>query len=450
MIKVGKVNIENLNDTKMQRLVFPLKVSRNVWLTDDKLVLEYPQRFNDLSNLAEAVVFSLLGIAYREASDIELPLDLPIEKGTQERIDKICELWNKWFYCNRKVNVFAKTFEPKNLNSKNKFAAMLFSGGVDSLATFIRNRDSIRYLVFYKGADIPITRDRRFKEVENYMLDFAREQNKELITVSTNARYLGAANWEYMALSCTTVGPLLAVSNYIDKIYVPATHSGEWAMDVRLGSHPDLDPLISVDRVQTIHDGFELKRPEKIMLIAQEPVLLKNLRVCQDVDYFDANMNNGNRYNCGKCEKCSYTSMALTLLGLTSKGTTFSDEALSLHSIIKFLQSNNYPEKLARQEGQKIEWAWNLELLESTWTNVEGKEELRAVLRKALGKFYDDYINGFPNGTSIKCIDKCRKLEKKLGLKPESLEWLKKIIRSLRGKPYIDFVKHNEHLTRIE
>ena len=100
MIKVVRTDIEDINHLQVRRLSFPLKVSRNVWLTDDKLVLEYPLKFRELNNIGEAVAFSLLPIAFREASNIELPANLAIEKGTQERIDKICALWNKWFSCN--------------------------------------------------------------------------------------------------------------------------------------------------------------------------------------------------------------------------------------------------------------------------------------------------------------------------------------------------------------
>jgi hypothetical protein len=448
MIKVKRINIEEFDQLQLRRLSFPLKISRNIWLSDDKLVLEYPLKFQKLVNIGEAVSFSLLPIAYTESSHIELPPELSIEKGTQERIDKICALWNKWFSCNRKVKVFTNAIEPMAANGKERFGAQLFSGGIDSLATFKRRYSQIKYLVFYKGADIPVSRERRFKEVKSYIQDFANEQDKKLVIISTNARYLGAASWEFMALSCTTVGPLLTLSNYINRVYVAATHSGEWAREVRLGSHPDLDPLVNIDRVEIIHDGFELKRIQKLMLITEEPELLQNLRVCQDVDYFDANMHNGSRYNCGKCEKCCYTAMALALLKVTPKQAPFSKESLTLRHIIKFLQKNDYKEKLNRQEGLKIEWAECLELLESTQSYLDGKKELRVVLTEALGKFYDDYKNGFPNGTCIQYIGKWRKLEKALGLKPDSLQWVKKILRSFRGKAYKKFAQHEGLLTK--
>lgn len=429
---------------------FPLKVSRNVWLADDRLILEYPLQFDKLCNIAEAAVFSLLPIAYCEASDIELPADLPIEEGIQERIDKICELWNKWFWCNRKVKILASTVKPQASDGQARYGAQLFSGGVDSTATFKRQRDKIKYLALYKGADVAVTQPGRFEEIKRYAEKFAKAHHKELIILSTNIHYLGVASWEYMAHACAMVGPLLALSDYIDRIYIAATHSGEWAREVRLGSHPDLDPLVSTQRVETIHDGFELTRPEKIALLAAEATLLKELRVCGDVTFFGRIAADAvNRYNCGNCEKCSYTAIALTLLGVTSDQAPFPAESLSLRRIINSLQRNDYKEKIDTQEGLKIEWAQCLELLESTRNNIEGKEELRVILRKALGKFYEDYKNGFPYGTSIQFVSKWRKFEKAAGLSLDSLRHLKKIIRLFRGRPYKAFLEKYVPLTKI-
>lgn len=427
---------------------FPLKVSRNVWLADDRLILEYPLQFDKLRNIGEAVVFSLLPIAYCEASDIKLPADLPIEQGIQERIDKICILWNKWFWCNRKVKILASTVKPQASDGHVRCGAQLFSGGVDSTATFKRQRDNIKYLVLYKGADVPVTQPGRFEEIRRYSEEFAKAHNKELIILSTNVHYLGVASWEYMAHGCAMIGPLLALSHYIGRIYIAASHSGEWARDVRLGSHPDVDPLISAERTQVIHDGFELKRTEKVALLAAEPALLQRVRVCGDVDFFGrTHAIAANRYNCGRCEKCNRTAMVLTLLRVTSKDAPFPAESLSLGHIINFLQSNK--EKFNKRKGLKIEWAQCLELLESTQADIVGKEELRTVLRKAIGKFYEDYKDGFPNGPSIQFISKWRKFEKAVGLKLDSLRPLKKSLRLLRGRPYREFLQRHEPLTKI-
>jgi len=425
MIRIIRMNIENNAKTQMKRLTFVLKTSRNIWLAENQLVLKYPERFSELENIGEAVVFSLLPIAYREDSDIELPANLPIEKGTQDRIDKICALWNSWFSCNRRVKIFADTTLPSFYYDKERFNAQLFSGGVDSLATFKRQRDKIRYLVLYNGADVPVSRPERFREVNNYMGKFAQEQNKELITLSTNVHYLGVASWEHMAHCCAMVGPLLALSHYINRIYIGATFSG--AYRIPWGSRPDLDPLVRIESIETIHDGFELKRSEKIALLATDPVLLKRLRVCGS--------NITDSYNCGKCEKCYRTTTILALLGISPGETHFPKEAFSLHNISQFLKMGNL-EKEANF--LKFLWSQNLEFLELSSTNVEKGEELKSTLRTILGNFYEEYKKGFPK-LPREYISKWRKLERQVGLPMDSLKWV-------RGSSYKKFLKNIEKL----
>ena len=444
MIKIISSKTEVEKSLRIRRLVFPLKVSRNVWLTDNKLILEYPLKFHELNNIGDAVVFSLLPIAFREASDIELPANLLIEKGTQERIDKICNLWNRWYLCNRRVKIFSKSVEPLEFDGKKRFGAQLFSGGVDALTTFKRNRDRIKYLVLYQGApDIPASRPNHFKKVKKYIQEFADEQKKELITISTNVNYLSAASWMLLAQSCAMIGPLLAFSKYINKIYIASSNPSAYANRLALGSHPDLDPLVRTEKVESIHDGAELKRIEKTALLATEQILLRRLRVCNNIGFFDRNAGNHiDRYNCGKCEKCYRTATALTILGISHEQVPFPKETMSTPNILNFLKTSQFG------WGDKLEWSENLELLESFPRDFTGKERLRSMLHKILGSYYEDYKRGFPCGMPKRGVSKWRNLERNLGLRLDSLQWLKKLLRSVRGKPYREFVKMYEHLTK--
>jgi len=437
---------------QVRKFIFPLEVSRNIWLTDDKLILEYPLRFNDLRNIGEAVVFSLLPIAYCEGSNIELPKKLTIEEGAQERINNICCIWNKWFYRNRKVKIFASKINPASSPYRKRYEAQLFSGGVDSLTTFKRNRERINYLLLYKGADVPITRPKLFEKIKDYIEEFAREYDKELIVLSSNIHYLGSASWEYVAHGCALLGPILALSNYINKIYIPATHSGECGKRIRLGSHPYTDPLVRVDGVEVIHDGFELKSPEKLAFLSKEPELLKRLRVCGNMAFLDKNVDKIKEgYNCGCCEKCYYTLMILLILRISPDILPFPKGSLSLFDICEFLQSYNFKSIPNQEEGWKIEWAEGLEFLERniTSSDIKGAEELRAILKDILGNFYYKYKNNFPKGITIEYIDRWRKLERRLHLKLDSLQWLKEFIRWFRGRRYRNFVKKYGYLTKV-
>ncbi|UCC95042.1 MAG: hypothetical protein JSW40_09600 [Candidatus Omnitrophota bacterium] len=414
MIRVTQMKIEPNEEPETRRFTFPLRVSRNIRLTDNKLVLEYPLKFNEINNIGEAVVFSLFPIAYQENSFIELPESLAIEQETQERIDKICELWNRWFLCNRRVKVIGETVETVKPECQERFGAQLFSGGVDSMATFRRQKAHIKYLIFYNGADIRLTRPQRFQEVKSYIEQFAQRYDKEIIAITTNIHYLHPVSWEHVSHSCAMLGPALALSNYVKKVFIASSFSGEHGKKMSWGSHPDLDPLIRSNHIETIHDGFGLKRTEKIVLLSEEPELLKHIRVC------GANINK--KYNCGKCEKCYRTIMILSILSADSQNLPFPKESFSLGAIANFLSNNEF------KEYTKLFWSENLEFLELVTKPLEGKDKLIRALKKMLGHFYFDYKNGFPKGLpkAFEYASKWRKLEAYMRLKPESLLWIKK------------------------
>ena len=417
MIEITKIKTERIDTLGQKQFTFFLKAPRTYALTDNKLILGYPLEFKELRNLGEAVVFSLLPIAFTEASDITLPDDLPIEEKTQERVSRIYALWNKWFSCNRKIKIQAKCSDsPANLDS-NRGGAQLFSGGIDSLATFKRRKDEIGYLVFYYGADIRVSSLERCKEVSEHIERFAENHGKKLITIMTNIHYLHPVSWEHVAYACAMLGPTLALSNYIDKVFIASGFSGSYAKRIPWGSHPDLVPLIGSNNVEAVYDGIELKRTDKILQLSDDVDLLKNIRVCcRDLR---------NRHNCGECEKCLRTTTALKSLGVNPSDASFPEESFSFKRISEFLTQNTL------KDYEKLFWCENLELIEGKSQNLTGCENMVSVLKDSLGDFYKEYRNDFPAGLpkSFEYISKWRKLEKKLKLKPDSLMKAKRLFR---------------------
>ncbi|MGH9628836.1 MAG: hypothetical protein ACRD7E_10975 [Bryobacteraceae bacterium] len=77
------------------------------------------------------------------------------------------------------------------------------------------------------------------------------------------------------------------------------------------GSHPLLDPLWSSEAVTIEHDGTEADRVSKLRLLCQHPQFLPYLRVC---------WQRGRATNCGSCEKCLRTMLALEGLGYLGRG----------------------------------------------------------------------------------------------------------------------------------
>lgn len=81
------------------------------------------------------------------------------------------------------------------------------------------------------------------------------------------------------------------------------------------GMHPDLDPLWSTDRLAVEHVGADATRLKKISFIAKYPIVLNTLRVCW--------RNPKNKYNCGECEKCLRTMVALYAIDALKRCRTF-------------------------------------------------------------------------------------------------------------------------------
>ena len=73
------------------------------------------------------------------------------------------------------------------------------------------------------------------------------------------------------------------------------------------GSHPQLDPLWSTERVEVVHDYAELDRTGKLAAIVRDrPELLEHLHVCLTPDSVE---------NCGRCPKCLLNMACLQAAG---------------------------------------------------------------------------------------------------------------------------------------
>ncbi len=191
-----------------------------------------------------------------------------------------------------------------------------FTGGVDSWYSVLKHRDEITHLVYVHGFDVRLDDWPLRTQVSAMLHNVSQHLGKPLLEVETNLhaftdRYVG---WEfYHGPALASVALLLAP--VLHKIYVPATHT--YAALYSLGSHPLLDPLWSTEEMEIVHDGCESSRSEKVMRLASYEPALRTLRVCW--------LNFGGAYNCGRCEKCLRTMIALRAAGALHKARTFGE-----------------------------------------------------------------------------------------------------------------------------
>ena len=241
---------------------------------------------------------------------------------------------------------------------KGSKSVMLFSGGVDAFATYIRIFDKRPDLVTIHGADIEI------KEIEewNDLVDFIETEpqlnkNKKKY-IETNLRDFYNFNvdllledlgwWGKIQHGLALIGsiaPLSFINNY-STIYIASSYTDQ--IDINWGSTPDIDNEIKWANIQTIHDGYELKRQDKVDLISD--FTFKNnqnlrLRVCYSELKED--------FNCSHCEKCFRTIIGIILSGKDPNNFGFIVKKEFYPEIFDRLNSSSF------SKGTKYFW-WEL------------------------------------------------------------------------------------------
>ncbi len=185
--------------------------------------------------------------------------------------------------------------------------AAFFTGGVDSFFTVLRHREELTALVYVHGFDVGLDAVPLRDTVSAGLRAAAAELGLPLVEVEADVRAVSDRylSWDdYHGAALATVAHLLA--DRFHRVYIPATMT--YATLLPLGSHPVLDPLWSSERLEIVHSGAAATRPEKLAAIAGCAAARRWLRVCWE--------NRDGAYNCGTCEKCLRTAVALRLAGV--------------------------------------------------------------------------------------------------------------------------------------
>jgi hypothetical protein len=220
------------------------------------------------------------------------------------------DIYHKWFPEFRKISVQAEPGLSDDV-SRTADVGAFFSGGVDSFYTLLKHKDEITKLVLING--IMFESDSERPRVTGEIRKVARELGKQLVVVEVNIREFSDryTYWEdqYAGVAMASVGLLL--SPQFRKIYFASSFSYEHWKPTAI--HPLLEPLFSTESLTFEIDGSEASRPEKIARISHSDIALSTLRTCSR-EY---------SYNCGQCEKCLRTMIALQAEGALGRCATF-------------------------------------------------------------------------------------------------------------------------------
>ena len=210
-------------------------------------------------------------------------------------------------------------------------AAFLFSGGIDSLATLRANHlhYTMDHPLFIKDGvliyGLEVREPENFEHVLKSMSILAQDAGVTLIPVYTNIMDLGPEDinifwkdfWVNEFMGATFAAVAHTLSKRFGVLYINSTHDISYL--IPYGSHPLIDPKFSSSDLRIRHEGIHLTRLAKARLISDWDLALQHLRVCNESEFYRSDT-----LNCGKCEKCVRTMLALEALGVMQKATAFS------------------------------------------------------------------------------------------------------------------------------
>jgi len=241
-----------------------------------------------------------------------------------------------------------------NAFSENN-TALLFSGGLDSFESLTRNLESDPFLVSVRGADIDISDTKRWDDFQRFNNEEKIINDSKLCYVTSNLRkfytyeadlLVGINWWGKIQHGMALLGLIAPLSylNGIRNILIASSNTGE--VNFGWGSTSETDEKVKWANTNVIHDGFHLRRTEKIQNIvdfAKRTGHYIRLRVC----YSDLRVG----YNCSVCTKCQRT-----MLGIILCGENPNDYGFNVPDNFYDLIQKNFGESAMMTTGVAYEW----------------------------------------------------------------------------------------------
>ncbi len=322
----------------------------------------------DLSRSGNAWLIALLPLACTIGEPLEI--DAPVDAVLVENAYELMDAWCFWYPAMHTVPIRAKR-SLAHINPLPTRTAQFFSGGVDSYFTTLRHVSPddpvhIEDLLFCWGFDVPLSRTDAMVRLQSSLVGGAAALGKRLIVIATNLREtrFGELDWAELSHGCAVASAGLLLERRYRCLLIPSTDG--YRETGPYGSHAFTDHFFSTSTTRVAHDGARYSRLEKTELVARSPAALAHLRVC---------WQSWSDHNCGKCEKCLRTMIALDLCGALSHAATFANAKLDL-------------ERVARIYCPQATYGSNRPLYEDMLAHARltGRTDLASALSRALAR----------------------------------------------------------------
>ena len=228
----------------------------------------------------------------------------PVSRQLLDSLSDIQAILNCW---NSDLQVVPVKAQATDQCPQSEIVASCFSGGIDSTYTYANYRRSITHFLLLEGFASGRGGPDDWHDNIEARRRFAQSEGKSLIAVHSNVTKFMAERDLSLLLTHGGVLCLLGAGLGVKQLLVPASYTARYL--IPWGSHPILDPLWSTESTQVIHHGIAASRIQKTAEVAKHQALLDQIQVC----WF------AGATNCGQCGKCVRTSLALHLMGATSK-----------------------------------------------------------------------------------------------------------------------------------
>lgn len=302
-------------------------------LTGEGYWLDVPKEHAaDLSTSGNPWVACLLPLAAHTGEPLRVPL--PVDAPLLANAERLMRIWSAWYPGVSVVRVEAPRATDA-VDMRPAKAAAFFSGGVDSFFTAVRcrplaapaERAPVDDLITVWGFDVPLDRADAFARLRDRHRVVARELGKHFIDVATNLRSTRwrEAQWSYLAHGAG----LACIALFLERRFHTAYIAGSVAYrDLHpWGSHPATDPLFSTSQTAIVYDAIAYLRTEKIESLATCAPALRELRVCYESESDE---------NCGECNKCQRTMLALDICGALARCDAFPRKTIDLREVARF------------------------------------------------------------------------------------------------------------------
>jgi hypothetical protein len=212
-------------------------------------------------------------------------------------------------------------FHPKSAAERPR-SALFLSGGIDSLYSLVSNRVDFPpdHPAFFRDALLvrgfsffppdTLQAEDAWRRASAAVDSLAAAQSVVPIRIVTNLREFEP---DFMLFASRYFGVMLAAAAHalarrVTTVAIAAdldiAHVFPW------GSHPLLYPLAGSSAVEVVESGGERTRLEKVRFLARRPEVFAGVTVCAEGPL------PGGVLNCGRCEKCVRTLLAMMIAGI--------------------------------------------------------------------------------------------------------------------------------------